>query len=85
MGAKAAMRLDWEHVKESIMLRGLREKFSQPDFKRSLLNTGNEEIVEFNHWHDNEWGSCNCIKCRNIPGKNKLGKLLMQVRSELQK
>ena len=81
-GRKVTMRKDWHLVKESVMLEALRAKFSIPDFKQSLLSTEGE-IVEFNKWHDNEWGSCLCVKCRHKEGKNKLGKLLMALRTEL--
>lgn len=82
-GRKLKLRSGWEKLKEDVMMRALREKFKAKDFKQSLLSTGEEEIVEWNSWHDNEWGSCTCQKCKNKPGKNKLGKLLMQLREEL--
>ena len=65
------------------MLIGLRKKFANPELRDLLLATGDEELVEGNYWHDNEWGNCTCPRCKNIPGKNKLGKLLMQVREEI--
>ena len=40
--------------------------------------TGDEELVEGNPWGDRYWGVC------NGSGKNKLGKLLMKIRKELQ-
>lgn len=82
-GRKLRLRPDWEKVKEDFMMKALRAKFKMKDFKRSLLSTGDEEIVEWNKWHDNEWGSCTCPRCINFPGRNKLGKLLMQLRDEL--
>ena len=81
-GRKVKMRPDWEKVKEGFMMTGLRAKYASPDFKKSLTTTEGE-IVEFNKWHDNEWGSCICVKCRHKEGKNKLGKLLMKLREEL--
>ena len=33
--------------------------------------------------HDNEYGNCICPKCAEIEGENKLGKILMRVRTEL--
>jgi ribA/ribD-fused uncharacterized protein len=81
-GRKVTMRKDWEKIKESIMMEALRAKFAIPDFKQSLLSEEGE-IVEWNKWHDNEWGSCLCAKCRHKEGRNKLGKLLMQLREEL--
>lgn len=82
-GRSAVLRPDWEDVKEEIMLTLLREKFAIPEMRRKLLDTGHLELIEGNWWHDNEWGDCSCKKCSTIPGKNKLGKLLMQVREEI--
>lgn len=83
-GRKVKMRPQWEQVKERFMYKALEAKYQIPDFKASLLSTGDEEIVEYNKWHDNEWGSCLCVKCRHKVGKNKLGKLLMKLREKLQ-
>lgn len=82
-GRHTYLRPDWEEVKDNVMLIGLRKKFTDPELRNLLLATGDEELVEGNYWHDNEWGNCTCPRCKNIPGKNKLGKLLMQVREEI--
>lgn len=83
MGRNVKLRTDWEFVKLRIMKYALNEKFSNyPDLKAKLLETGNEELVEGNWWHDNFWGDCSCPKCKNIAGKNNLGKLLMMLRDE---
>jgi hypothetical protein len=82
-GRGAPLRLDWEDVKEEVMLQALRQKFAIPELRRQLLDTGYQELEEGNYWHDNEWGNCYCMKCRTIAGKNKLGILLMQVREEI--
>ena len=82
-GRKLTMRPDWEEVKEEMMMTALRVKFTHPDCRQSLLSTGDEEIVEWNHWHDNYWGCCECQKCKNKEGMNRLGHLLMQLRAEL--
>ena len=82
LGRKVSLRKDWEDIKEEVMLIGLRHKFSNPDLRRKLLATGNEELIEGTTWHDNYWGICNCEACGG-QGKNRLGKLLMQVRKEL--
>ena len=80
LGRQVALRPDWEDVKEDIMLEGLCLKFADEQLAGWLLETGNAVLVEGTTWHDNEWGDCSCPKCRDIVGKNKLGKLLMQVR-----
>ena len=79
VGRKIKMREDWDAVKDTIMLEGLRAKFSIKGLREKLLATGDEELIEGNHWHDTYWGVCNGI------GKNKLGKMLMQVREEIRK
>lgn len=79
VGRKIKMREDWDAVKDTIMLEGLRAKFSIKGLREKLLATGDEELIEGNHWHDTYWGVCNGV------GKNKLGKMLMQVREEIRK
>jgi predicted NAD-dependent protein-ADP-ribosyltransferase YbiA (DUF1768 family) len=65
------------------MLQGLRLKFAIPELAEKLLATGDAELIEGTTWHDNTWGNCSCPQCENIPGENRLGKLLMQVREEI--
>lgn len=67
-----------------VMEELLKIKFNIPSFKERLLNTGNEELVEGNTWHDNFWGSCICVDCANKEKLNHLGKLLMKIRKEFQ-
>ena len=77
-GRSVLLREDWEEVKDQIMYEICLAKFSQnEDLKEKLLNTGDEELVEGNTWHDTYWG------VYNRKGKNKLGKILMRVREEL--
>lgn len=84
LGQKVDLRPDWESVKEAEMLECVRLKFRHNlALCQKLIKTGNAELIERNRWHDNTWGDCHCSKCKNIPGKNLLGKLLMQVRNEL--
>ena len=72
-------RGDWEQVKEDIMLKALRCKFGGiPELKKKLLETGNKRLIEHTH-NDSYWGDGG-----DGSGKNKLGKLLERVRSELQ-
>lgn len=83
LGRQVELRKDWEQVKEQIMYEALRKKFAISELQEKLLATGNEYLEEGTTWHDNEWGVCTCLKCQDIVGKNKLGKLLMRVRMEL--
>jgi ribA/ribD-fused uncharacterized protein len=77
VGRSIRMRQDWEDVKVGVMKGLLIQKFSNPELKRKLLDTGDAELVEGNKWGDCFWGVCAGI------GKNMLGKLLMEVRNEL--
>lgn len=78
LGRKVELRADWENIKLQVMETLLRQKFSQPDFKRALLNTKTSELIEGNWWGDVWWGVC------NGRGENHLGKLLMKIRKEFQ-
>ena len=76
---KNQIRLDWNDVKENVMLDLLRIKFSIPMYTIVLLATGSRYLVEHNlikgrddYWSDNHDGS----------GKNRLGILLMKIREE---
>ena len=78
-GRKVPLRPDWEQVKDDIMLQIIRAKFQDETLRKLLLATGEAELIEGNTWNDTYWGVC-----RNT-GLNKLGKILMQVRTELRK
>lgn len=79
LGKKVHLRQDWEDAKVRIMYEICLAKFSQhPKLKERLLVTGNAFIEEDNDWCDTEWGVCNGY------GKNRLGKILMLVRRDLQ-
>jgi predicted NAD-dependent protein-ADP-ribosyltransferase YbiA (DUF1768 family) len=60
------------------MLEIIRAKFQDADLRRQLFATGDQELREGNHWGDTFWGVC------NGRGDNHLGKILMQVRQEIQ-
>lgn len=83
LGRSICLRDDWLIVKRDVMTEIIRSKFSDPNLKKKLLNTGNAILVEGNYWHDNYWGNCICDKCKDIKGKNYLGKILMKVRDEM--
>lgn len=81
-GHRLALRSDWEEVKIGIMYHLCKDKFSRTPNKEKLLLTGNAMLIEGNNWHDNYWGSCCCAACGGN-GENVLGRILMQIRSEM--
>jgi ribA/ribD-fused uncharacterized protein len=82
LGRVIKIRTDWDEKKLGFMEWALRQKFKDPELRDMLLSTGSIQLIEGNYWHDIFWGQCTCEKCAN-KGKNHLGKLLMQIRSEL--
>ncbi len=73
-------REDWSAVKEDVMLLGLRAKFYQhPDLCNKLLSSGDRVLVEHTK-HDSYWGNAG-----DGTGQNRLGHLLMCVRTELRR
>ena len=85
-GKLVSLRHNWDAYKETAMLEVVRAKFVQnPDLAQKLLDTEDAELVEGNTWHDNFFGNCSCPRCKNVEGKNVLGKLLMFVRKEIKK
>ena len=81
IGRKVILRENWEDVKDKLMFMVIRLKFLQNSkLEEHLFNTGDDILIEGNYWHDNYWGDCLCSKCKNIKGRNQLGKTLMKVR-----
>ncbi len=84
VGRSLELRPNWDDIKAKIMLDIVRLKFlAHKDLRDKLVATGRAELVEGNTWHDNFFGDCRCQNCDDIEGKNWLGKILMQVRSEI--
>ena len=73
------LRRDWEKVKDDVMRTAVRAKFMQhDDLKKTLIDTGDAIIVEHTD-NDSYWGDGG-----DGSGKNMLGRILMQVRADLQ-
>lgn len=78
LGRRVKLRTDWEDVKENIMYEICMAKFTQHQkLRMMLLNTKNATLIEGNTWGDKVWGQCDGV------GENRLGKILMRIRSEL--
>jgi N-glycosidase YbiA len=72
------LRPDWEQVKEEVMRKGLRAKFTaHTELVALLLGTGTRQLIE-NAPSDSYWG-CGY----SGSGKNRLGVLLMELRTAL--
>lgn len=79
-GRKVKLRNDWEQVKEQLMYEIVKAKFEQnEDLRARLLETEDAHLEEGNTWGDRIWGTAGGV------GQNKLGKILMRVRSEHKK
>ncbi len=75
---KAAIRPDWDAIKDDVMYRAVRRKFElHPELRTMLLATGDEDIVE-SAPTDTYWGVG-----RDGTGLNKLGKIIARIRDEL--
>lgn len=72
------VRPDWPSVRVDVMRQILREKAAQhPYVRRKLLASGQRRLVE-NSWRDDFWGWG-----EHGVGRNMLGELWMEVRSEI--
>jgi hypothetical protein len=75
---KSQVRPDWVDVRVDIMREILYAKATQHEYvRRKLLATGDRELIE-DSWRDSFWGWG-----EDKGGKNTLGKLWMEVRTEL--
>jgi ribA/ribD-fused uncharacterized protein len=77
-GRRVAVVPYWDSIKFDVMERALRVKFSQPRWQEKLLETGDEQIIEWNNWGDRIWG----VDSKTCKGSNMLGVLLMKIRDE---
>jgi ribA/ribD-fused uncharacterized protein len=78
LGRRVLLRPDWEEVKDGIMHDILVAKFAPgTHLAVRLINTGERHLEERNSWGDAYWGTV------NGRGKNRLGTLLMDIRTNL--
>lgn len=81
MGQCVPLRPYWDIIKTTIMDTIVRAKFKQhPDLAKRLVETGDAELIEGNDWNDTFWGVDN----RTGKGENHLGKILMNIRQDMQ-
>lgn len=78
----------WDKVRYTRMLEVNREKYKIPRYRQLLLGTGDKLLVECNP-RDVVWGiglaedDSRCLNESEWKGQNLLGKVLMQIRTEL--
>ncbi len=75
------LRDDWDSIKVCVMKECLEQKFLQNPYKELLIQTGCQRIEEGNNWGDTFWGVC----LKSGKGKNTLGNLIMEIRSNIKK
>lgn len=77
-GRNVQLRSDWEQIKYDVMKELVTQKFTRHQkLREQLLATGDKYLEETNHWGDTCWGVC------RGKGTNWLGKILMDVRTQL--
>lgn len=70
----------WDEIRYRVMSDLVFQKFSwNPDLQHCLIMTADAYLEEANSWHDQYWGVCYCP--RHEGGQNKLGQILMKVRT----
>ncbi len=80
IGHRVPARPGWFWARPYVMRSLVEQKFRQDArLRQKLLDTGQEELIEWNTWHDQFWGRCACLACGE-EGKNVLGEMLMDVR-----
>jgi len=79
LGRTVTLRSDWNQVRAQVMLDICMAKFGQnPELGKLLVATGDAILVEHTPWKDYYWGDGG-----DGTGQNKLGMVLMAVRSFL--
>lgn len=79
LGRKISIRPDWENCKVQIMKDIVRAKFEQnQELQEKLLATEEQYLEEGNSWGDRIWGTV------DGQGANLLGKILMEIRADMQ-
>lgn len=78
LGRSVELRDDWDEVKDHIMYKVVRAKFtSTKELMDKLIATGDAHLEEGNNWNDKYWGTSKGI------GENMLGRILMLVRTHV--
>ena len=78
LGRRVPLRSDWDEIKDNIMEECVDAKFDSNLYLRKQLGEIDGHIEEANSWGDRYWGTVNGV------GENRLGKILMRKRDEIQ-
>ena len=80
LGRRVKLRYGWDDMRLTIMRTLVTHKFTRHTHLRAkLLETGHRYLEETNDWNDRFYGVCDGV------GENHLGRILMEVRTELRK
>jgi ribA/ribD-fused uncharacterized protein len=81
-GRQVELRPNFEEMKDGIMLKCVLSKFDRDrELAEKLMKTGDNTLVEGNHWNDTYWGMV--LEDGKWVGRNQLGKTLERVRAML--
>lgn len=86
LGRTVPLRPGWDEMKVQVMKKLLGQKFDRkthPKLADLLVQTYPAELIHGNDWGDHFWGMTQTISGEWV-GKDMLGKLLMQIRKEIQ-
>lgn len=84
LGRRVLLRKDWEEVKDQVMYDICYAKFTQDvNLMNKLLATGDKELVEGNSHNDKCWGMTYSKPFQEWRGDNRLGIVLMKLRTHL--
>lgn len=81
-GKLLKLRADWEDVRLHVMEDLLRQKFAADPLRAKLIATQSAQLIEGNNWGDSYWGMVR-TPAGTLVGANNLGRLLMQIRLEV--
>jgi len=82
-GRNLNLRPSWDLMKIEVMRGLLEQKFELPEYKKLLIATGSQQIVEGNTWGDTFWGMVFNKDGELGEGNNNLGLILMEIRENL--
>jgi ribA/ribD-fused uncharacterized protein len=87
LGRKVTLRPGWDEMRFNVMATLVARKFGPGSmYSTALLDTGEALLIEGNTWGDTEWGAVrdSSVEGRPWRGWNRLGRILMDVRRQLQ-